>query len=166
MLFSEKMNAAINEQIGREFAASLEYVSIASGFASEGLTELAKHFYRQAEEERDHAMRFVKYVVDAGGKVTIPAIPAPKNAFASAEEAVRNSLEWEVTVTKYINGLVDLAMQQNDHITQNFLQWFVTEQLEEVSSMETLLSIVRRAGESGLLTVEAILARRGPAGNS
>jgi hypothetical protein len=68
MLFSEKMNAAINEQIGREFAASLEYVSIASSFASGGLTELAKHFYRQAEEERDHAMRFVKYVVDAGGK--------------------------------------------------------------------------------------------------
>jgi bacterioferritin B len=166
MLFSEKMNAAINEQIGREFAASLEYVSIASGFASEGLTELAKHFYRQAEEERDHAMRFVKYVVDAGGKVAIPAIPAPKSAFASAEEAVRNSLEWEVTVTKYINGLVDLAMQENDHITQNFLQWFVTEQLEEVSSMETLLSIVRRAGESGLLTVEAILARQGSAENS
>lgn len=166
MLFSEKMNAAINEQIGREFAASLEYVSIASGFASEGLTELAKHFYRQAQEERDHAMRFVKYVVDAGGKVAIPAIPAPKSAFASVEEAVRNSLEWEVTVTKYINGLVDLAMQENDHITQNFLQWFVTEQLEEVSSMETLLSIVRRAGESGLLTVEAILARQGSAENS
>lgn len=166
MLFSEKMNAAINEQIGREFAASLEYVSIASGFASEGLTELAKHFYRQAEEERDHAMRFVKYVVDAGGKVAIPAIPAPKSAFASVEEAVRNSLEWEVTVTKYINRLVDLAMQENDHITQNFLQWFVTEQLEEVSSMETLLSIVRRAGESGLLTVEAILARQGSAENS
>jgi ferritin len=78
MLFSEKMNAAINEQIGREFAASLEYLSIASCFASEGLTELAKHFYRQAEEERDHAMRSVKYVVDAGGKVAIPAIPAPR----------------------------------------------------------------------------------------
>ena len=163
MLFSERMNAAINEQIGREFAASLEYISIASGFASEGLTELAKHFYRQAEEERDHAMRFVKYVVDAGGKMAIPAIPEPKSAFASAEEAVRNSLEWEVTVTKHINTLVDLAVQENDHTTQNFLQWFVTEQLEEVSSMETLLSVVRRAGESGLLTVEAMLARTAPA---
>lgn len=159
MLFSERMNAAINEQIGREFAASLEYISIASGFASVGLTELAKHFYRQAEEERDHAMRFVKYVVDAGGKMGIPAIPAPKGAFASAEEAVRNSLEWEVTVTKHINALVDLAIQETDHTTQIFLQWFVTEQLEEVSSMETLLSVVRRAGESGLLTVEAMLAR-------
>jgi rubrerythrin len=72
------MNAAINEQIGREFAASLEYVSIAAGFASGGLTELAKHFYRQAEEERDYAMRFVKFVVDAGGEVAIPAIPRPQ----------------------------------------------------------------------------------------
>jgi len=163
MLFSEKMNAAINEQIGREFAASLEYVSIASCFACEGLTELAKHFYRQGEEERDHAMRFVKYVVDAGGRVAIPAIPAPKGAFKSAEEAVRNSLEWELTVTKHINTLVDLALQESDHTTQNFLQWFVTEQLEEVSSMETLLSVVRRAGESGLLTVEATLARKSTA---
>ena len=92
MRFSEKMNAAINEQIGREFAASLEYVSIASSFPSKGLAELAKHFYRQADEERDHARRFVKYVADAGGKLAIPAIPAPKSAFASAEEAVRNSL--------------------------------------------------------------------------
>ena len=166
MPFSPKMNAAINEQIGREFAASLEYVSIASGFASESLIELAKHFYRQAEEEREHAMRFVKYVVDAGGKVAIPAIPAPKSAFASAEEAVRNSLEWEVTVTKHIHALVDLAIQERDHTTQNFLQWFVAEQVEEVASMETLLSVVRRAGEGGLLTVEAILARKGTAEHS
>jgi len=166
MLFSQKMNAAINEQIGREFAASLEYVSIASSFASEGLAELAKHFYRQAGEERDHAMRFVKYVVDAGGKVAIPAIPAPKSTFASAEEAVKNSLGWEVTVTKHINALVDLAIHESDHTTQNFLQWFVSEQLEEVSSMETLLSVVRRVGESGLLTVEAMLARKGASENS
>ncbi len=117
MLFSDKMNAAINKQIGREFAASLKYVSIASSFASEGLTELAKHFYRQAEEERDHAMRFAKYVVDAGGKMAIPAIPAPKSAFTSAQEAVRTSLEWGVTVTKHINALVDLAIQETDHTT-------------------------------------------------
>jgi len=160
------MNEAISAQIGREFAASLEYVSIASYFASEGLAELTKHFYRQADEERDHAMRFVRYVVDAGGQVAIPVIPAPRRTFASAEEAVKNSLEWEVTVTKHINALVDLAIRESDHTTQNVLQWFVTEQLEEVSSMETLLSVVRRAGESGLLTVEAILARKSDAEGS
>ncbi len=122
MLFSQKMNAAINEQISREFAASLEYVSIASYFASGGLAELAKHFYRQADEERDHAVRFIKYVVDVGGKVAIPAIPAPTSTFASAEETVRNSLEWEVAVTKHINTLLDLAGQESDHATQNFLR--------------------------------------------
>jgi ferritin len=79
---------------------------------------------------------------------------------------VRNSLEWEVTVTKHINALVDLAIQEIDHTNQNFLQWFVTEQLEEVSSMETPLSVVQRAGESGLLTVEAMLARTARAENS
>ena len=165
MLISQKMNDAINAQIGREFGASLQYVAITAHFEVQSLPRLAKHFSRQATEERDHAMRFVKYVVDAGGKVAIPAIPAPKSAFTSAEEAVRNSLEWEVTVTKHISALVDLAIQESDHTTQKFLQWFVTEQLEEVSSMETLLSVVRRAGESGLLTVEAILARKSTAEN-
>ena len=81
MLISKKMNAAINHQIGNEFGASLQYVAIASRFAGEGLTALAAHFYKQAEEERGHAMRFVHYLDDAGGKVEIPTIPAP-NCFA------------------------------------------------------------------------------------
>jgi len=160
MLISEKMNAALNEQVGHEFGASLQYVAIAAYFDSDNLPELAAHFYRQADEERDHAMRFVNYVVDAGGKVAIPAVPAPKSGFASAEEAVKLSVDWELTVTKQINALVDLAIKETDHTTQNFLQWFVTEQLEEVSSMERLLSMIRRAGVN-LLLVEEYLARHG-----
>ncbi len=160
MLISDPMNAALNAQIGHEFGAELQYVSIATYFDGDGLPELAQHFYRQAEEERMHAMRFVNYVVDAGGKVVIPAIPAPKSGFASAEEAVKLSLDWEMTVTRQVNALVDLAVKENDHITENFLRWFVTEQLEEVSSMETLLSIVRRAG-ANLLFVEEYIVRRG-----
>jgi ferritin len=160
MLFSEKMNTALNEQVGHEFGASLQYVAIAAYFDSDNLPELAAHFYRQADEERDHAMRFVNYVVDAGGKVAIPAVPAPKSGFASAEEAVKLSVDWELTVTKQINALVDLAIKETDHTTQNFLQWFVTEQLEEVSSMERLLSMIRRAG-ANLLFVEDYLARQG-----
>ena len=160
MLISDKMAAAINTQIGNEFGACLQYVAIGAHFGSENLPELSKHFHRQAMEEKDHALRLVNYVVDAGARVEIPAIPAVKSEFKSAEEAVQLSLNWEVTVTKQINGLVDLAIKENDHITRNFLQWFVNEQLEEVSSMETLLSIVRRAGEGGLLFVEEYLARR------
>ncbi len=161
MLISQQMNTAINEQIGREFGASLQYVAIAAHFDSENLPQLAKYFYRQAEEEREHAMRFVRYMLDAGGRVVIPAVAAPKSRFSSAEEAVKLSLEWEEGVTKQIGALVNLALKEADHTTENFLQWFVAEQLEEVSSMERLLSVVRRAGEGGLLFVEDYLAREG-----
>lgn len=159
MLISDDVNSALNEQIGHEFAASVQYVAIASHFDCEGLPQLARHFYRQAVEERDHAMRFVKYIVDAGGRVEIPAIPAPRAKFASAEDAVELSLKNEMTVTNLINSLMDLAIKRNDHITRNFLEWFINEQLEEVSSMDTLLRMIRRAGEKGLLFVESYLAQ-------
>jgi ferritin len=159
MLISKPMNAALNAQVGHEFGASLQYVQIATYFDREGLPTLANHFYKQSEEEREHAMKFVRFIADAAGEVAIPAIPAPQSTFKSAEEAVRKSVDWEVSVTKQINGLMDLAIKDNDHITRNFLNWFMEEQLEEVSSMETLLSMVRRAGESGLLFVESYLAQ-------
>lgn len=157
MLISEAMNEAITEQIGHEFAAMLQYVAIATYFDGDGLPRLAQHFYRQAEEERDHAMRLVHYLVETGGTVAIPAIPAVKSGFGSAEEAVKLSLEREQTVTQQINALMDQAIKENDHATRNMLEWFVNEQVEEVSSMETLLRMVQRAGESGLLFVESFL---------
>jgi bacterioferritin B len=159
MLISKKMNAAINEQIGNEFAASLQYVAIASHFAADGLPALANHFYRQAEEEREHAMRFVKYLVEAGGAVEIPAIKAPKTGFKTVEAAVKLSLDHELAVTSQINNLVELAIKESDHTTHNFLSWFVAEQLEEVSSMDNLLKIVQRAGEANVIHVEQYLMR-------
>jgi bacterioferritin B len=161
MLISKEMNDRLNEQIGNEFGASLQYVAIAAHFDQEGLPALARHFYRQANEERDHAMRFVKFVVDADGSLKIPAVPACKCDFESAEQAVELSLGWEMTVTRQINDLVDLAIREKDHMSKNFLDWFVQEQLEEVSSMDTLLRMVRRAGEKGLLFVENYLMQRG-----
>ena len=89
----------------------------------------------------------MKYVVDVGGHVEIPAIDAPESKFKNPEKAVKLSLDQEVHVTKQINALVDLARKENDHITVNFLQWFLTEQLEEVSSMDNLLKVVQRAGD-------------------
>jgi bacterioferritin B len=160
MIISKKMNAALNEQVGNEFGASLQYVSIAAYFSGQGLTELANHFYRQAAEERDHAMRFVKYLVDAGGTVGIPAIAAPKNSFKSVAEAVKLSLNWEQTVTRQINDLVNLANQENDHISANFLDWFVNEQLEELTTMDNLLKVVKLAGDN-LLYIEEYVARHG-----
>lgn len=158
MLISSNMNDALNEQIGHEFEAMLQYVAIATYFDGEGLPMLARHFYRQAEEEREHAMRFVKFLVDAGGQVAIPAMSATRSEFGSTEEAIKLSLDQEMTVTAQINGLMDRAFKENDHTTRNALEWFVEEQLEEVSSCETLLRMVQRAGEAGLLFVEDYLA--------
>ncbi len=160
MLTSQKVVDAINEQIGYEFSASMQYVAIAAHFSADALPQLAQHFFRQAEEENEHAMRFIKYVVDAGGRVVIPAIEAPKPTFKSAEEAIKLSLDQEVKVTHQINALVELARSENDYITINFLQWFLTEQLEEVSSMDNLLKIVERAGND-LLQADEYLARVG-----
>ena len=159
MLISAEMKAALTEQIGHEFGAMLQYVTIATYFESEGLPRLAQHFYRQAEEEREHAMRFVRYVVETGGEVAIPAMPAVKSGFSSAEEAVQLSLDQEVMVTRQINALMDQAISTNDHAAHTMLEWFITEQVEEVSSMETLLRMVQRAGDSGLLFVESYLAQ-------
>lgn len=161
MLISQDMSEALNEQVGNEFCASLQYVSIAAYFDTESLPELANHFYRQSDEERDHAMKIVRFIADAGGRLHIPAIEACQSQYASANEAVQKALDGELEVSKQINALVDRAIQESDHATRNFLQWFVTEQFEEVTSMETLLKIVQRAGEGGLLYVEDFLARGG-----
>ncbi|HSQ30273.1 MAG TPA: ferritin [Gemmatimonadaceae bacterium] len=158
MLISEAMNAQMNEQVGHEFGASLKYVNIAGYFDDAGLPVLREHFFRQANEEREHAMKFVRYILDAGGRVAIPTIPAPRANFGSAEEAVALSLEWEYTVTKQINALLDRASSEHDYVAHDFLEWFAREQLEEVSSMDTLLKMVRRSGEARLIEVENALA--------
>jgi ferritin len=160
MLTSKKVINAINEQIGYEFSASMQYYAIAAHFAAEALPQLSQHFFKQAEEEKGHALRFIKYVVDAGGRVVIPAIDAPKANFKNPKDAVKLSLDQEVKVTHQINALVELARLEKDYITSNFLQWFLTEQLEEVSSMDNLLKIVERAG-SDLLQADEYLARVG-----
>ncbi len=161
MLISEKLAKAMSDQVGRELGASNQYAAIAAYFDAEALPELAAFFYRQSDEERMHAMKFLHYVADAGGKVAIPAVPAPQSSLDSAETAARLSLDWELEVTKQINALMDMAVQEKDHIAHGFLEWFLNEQLEEVSTMDKLLSVIRRAGKDGLLFVEQYLARRG-----
>ncbi len=160
MLIGKKVVNAINEQIGYEFSASLQYYAIAAHFAAEALPQLSAHFFKQAEEEKDHALRFMKYVVDAGGRVSIPALEAPKSKFKDPEAAIQLSLDQEVKVTHQINALVALARKEDDYITINFLQWFLAEQLEEVSSMDTLLKIVQRAGND-LLQADDYVGRVG-----
>src|SRR2546430_13936543 len=135
MLTSKKIMDAINEQIGFEFSAMLQYEAITAHFDAETLPELSALFAKQAEEENDHAHRFMKFVVDMGGRVQIPDIPAPEAHFKLAEDAVKLSLDQEKKVSKRINDLVHLSKAEADYTTDNFLQWFVKEQLEEVASM-------------------------------
>ena len=158
MLITDKINAAFNAQIGHELANSNQYVAIAAYFDGESLKGLAKLFYQQAEEERAHAMKFLEFIVDAGGKVEIPAIAAVQNAFASAEAAAQLALDAEIRTTNQIDDLMSLAVTEKNYTTQNFLQWFVNEQLEEVSTAQTNLDVIQRAGPNGLLMVEAYLA--------
>jgi ferritin len=160
MLISKELNEAMNQQIGSELGASNQYIKIASYFDSEQLPELSEFFFRQSDEERMHALKFVHYILEAGGEVDIPAIESTTKKIVSAETAVKLALDWEMDVTSQINALMDLAIKQSDHIAQNFLRWFVEEQLEEVSTMDELLGVVRRAKDQ-LLFVEDYILRRG-----
>ena len=159
MVAHPKIVPLINQQIGNEFSAMLQYYAIAAHFGAEALPELAGHFRKQAEEEKEHALRFIQFLLDAGARVEIPGVPAPVATFAAAEDAVKLSLEQEERVTAQINALVSTAKAESDYTSDNFLQWFVKEQLEEVSSMDQLLRVVQRAGEANLLRVEEYLVR-------
>ena len=159
MLLNKAVTDALNKQVVQEFAAAAQYLAISFYFDAETLPQLSRFFNLQSQEEYGHAMKILNYVADAGAHPIIPATPEPKNHFESAEECVQLALEQELKVTKLINELVDLAAGHNDHLTRQFLQWFVTEQLEEVATMSDLLATIRRAGEHNLLQVEDFLAR-------
>jgi ferritin len=166
MMISSALATAFNEQIGHEFGASMQYVSIAAYFQTNQLTLLAKLFFAQADEEREHAMKFVKYLLDTKAELRIPAIPAATPSFASAEAAVQAALTWEQEVTRQITALMEQAITDNDYLAQSFLQWFIDEQLEEVVKMDRLLSVIRRSGEKNLLMVEAYLVHIEKAGSN
>jgi ferritin len=149
---------ALNEQIANEFAASQQYVAIAAHYDSETLPQLATFFYRQAVEERNHAMMIVQFLLDADLPVTIPGVEAPRTDFGGATEPVELALEQERRVTDQIVALVALAREEGNLVGEQFLHWFLQEQREEVSSMSDLLATVERAGDN-LLLAEEYLAR-------
>jgi len=149
---------ALNEQISNEFAASQQYIGAAVYYDSETLPRLATFFYRQAVEERNHAMIMVQYLLDTGEAVRIPDIKAQETKFDDVVGPVRMALEQEQRVTDEINALFGLARERGDFSAEQFLAWFVKEQLEEVSSMTDLLNVVERAKDNPLLA-EEFLAR-------
>jgi len=153
-----KFPGALNEQIGYEFAASQQYVAVAVYYDGQTLPQLAAHFYRQAVEERNHAMMMVQYLLDADHDVVVPGVEAPQTSFADVVEPVRLALEQEKRVTAQISDLVKVARDEGELVGEQFLHWFLQEQREEVSSMTALLHVVERSRDNVML-IEDYLAR-------
>jgi len=150
--------ARLNEQIGYEFGASQQYIAIAVYYDSHSLSQLASHFYRQAVEERNHAMMMVQYLLDADADTEIPGIDAPQTQFEDVVAPVSLALAQEKRVTDQIVTLVKLARDEGELVGEQFLHWFLQEQREEVASMAELLAVVER-GRDNILQVEEHLSR-------
>ena len=148
----------LNQQIAYEFAASQQYIANAVYYDAETLPRLATFFYAQAVEERNHAMMMVEYLLDADAQVTIPGVAAPESAFSDIVAPVTLSLEQERRVSDQIGELMGVAREENDYLSEQFTQWFLKEQVEEVSTMSDLLRVVERARQNPMLA-EEYLAR-------
>lgn len=147
----------LTTQIGNEFAASQQYIAIAVWFDNRDLPQLAKHFYRQSLEERNHAMMLVRYRLDRDLGITIPGIDEVINDFADERAPIALALEQEKRVTEQIEALFQAARAEGDALGEQFMLWFLKEQVEEVASMTTLLTIMNRA--ENLFDVENYLVR-------
>jgi ferritin len=152
--------AALNEQIANEFGAHQQYIGAAVYYDSETLPRLAAFFYRQAVEERNHAMMMVQYLLDSDEEVRIPDIESKLTRFDDVVAPVRMALDQEKRVTDEINALFKLARDTEEFKAEQFMTWFVKEQVEEVATMTDLLTVVERSSDNALL-VEEYLAREG-----
>jgi ferritin len=148
----------LNEQISYEFAASQQYIANAVYYDSQTLPRLAAFFYSQAVEERNHAMMMVNYLLDADERVRIPGVAAPETDFDDIVAPVALSLEQEKRVSDQIGELMGVAREERDFLSEQFTQWFLKEQVEEVSTMSSLLAVVERSAEAPMF-IEDYLVR-------
>jgi ferritin len=155
---AETFVSRLNEQIGHEFAAHQQYVAIAVHYDAETLPQLARFFYRQALEERDHAMMMVQYLIDADAEVVIPGVSAPQTAFDDIVAPVVLALQQEKNVSEQINQLAATARDAGDFTSEQFTQWFIKEQVEEVATMSDLLRVVERSKDDPM-DIENFMAR-------
>ena len=154
----------LNEQIAYEFAASQQYIANAVYYDAQTLPRLAAFFYAQAVEERNHAMMMVQYLLDADAPVTVPGVTAPETEFADAVAPVALALDQERRVSDQIAALAGVAREEGDYLSEQFVQWFLKEQVEEVSTMSSLLAVVQRSLENPM-QAEDYLAREHSAGD-
>ncbi|HET6830225.1 MAG TPA: ferritin [Solirubrobacterales bacterium] len=153
---SERLIDALNEQIGREYAAAHQYVAIASYYDVATYPNLARLFNEQAEEEREHAAKMVGYLIDSGATPKLAEIAAPRDRFDDHVEPINLALEQERSNTVAINKLFDIARETRDHASEVFLHWFINEQVEEESRMESLLEVAERVRDFPMMLDEFV----------
>ena len=158
---SERFVAGLTEQIAREFAAAHQYVAIGNYYSAETYPQLSAFFYSQAEEEREHAMKMVNYLIDRGDAADVRLDAAPKGGFGDHVEPIRLALEQERQVTIKISELFEIARETRDYASEQFMQWFVQEQVEEEAAMGDLLAVAERTVSVPML-LEEYLARDKP----
>jgi ferritin len=155
---SERFVAALNSQIGREFAAAHQYVAVGAWYDGQTFPQLARFFYKQADEERGHAMKMIDYLLETGEQPEIGQIAAPRGSFDDHVAPIRLALDQEKTNTVEIGKLFDVARETRDHASEVFMQWFVEEQVEEEAAMDSLLAVAERVREFPMM-LEEFLAR-------
>ncbi len=156
MMISSTMNTRLNGQITAEFGAAFAYLAMACVLDAMGLKVLSKCFLKQHDEEREHAMRIIRYLQEVGGTVALAGVDKPRKDYKNLQAIVATALENEMDITARIHEIVALAEKEKDYATRSFLQWFVDEQVEEVSSMTHLVNTVKLAGNN-VLQVEALV---------
>ena len=164
-MINERVEKALNEQVNAEIYSAYLYLSMSSYFDSVNLPGFALWMKAQAQEEMVHGMKIYNFIHERGGRVLLSAIEAPQTQWASPVAAFAATLEHEQKVTALINGLVDVAIEEKDHATNIFLQWFVTEQVEEEASVDAVLQKLKMVGEQGhgLFMMDRELGARGSA---
>jgi ferritin len=162
---AERFVTALNEQIAREFAASQQYLAAAVFYEDETLPRLAQLFYDQAVEERGHALMMSKYLLDLGIRPAVPGVAEPRGEFADVVEPIAIALEQERKVTDQISELASIARDERDFVSEQFVQWFLKEQVEEIDLMSTLLATAERSRERPL-DIEVFIAREGIGGDT
>lgn len=165
-MVSQKINNALNEQLNKEMFSSYLYLSMAAYFENKNLTGMAQWMRMQSQEEYDHAIKFYDYILRVGGTVKLTAIDTPQTEWNSPLQIFEDSLKHEQFISKSIHKIMDLAIEESDHPTKSFLQWFVDEQVEEEDSVGQIVENFRLIGDdkSGLFMLDRELGSRSAAG--
>ena len=164
-MLKETIQKMLNQQLNAELYSSYEYLAMSAYFESENLSGFSRWMRVQSQEEYGHAMKFYNYLLEAQGKIVFTQIESPKVGWHSAEEVFKDTFKHEQKVTESIYKLVDQSISEKDHATNIFLQWFVTEQVEEESSAQKILDKIKLIGDnkSGLLFLDHELGQRAAA---